>query len=79
MFDSSRQCKQLQLEKPSSIKFDEPIPKRLPTILLLRVGQKGPPGSDRVKLEECEVPHWKLLIFFYNMTSNQEHDSTLQV
>ena len=51
-FDSSRQCKQLQLEKPSGIEFDMPIHKRLAINLLLRVGQKGPPpGSDRVKLE----------------------------
>ena len=49
-FDSSRQYKQLELEKPSGIESDLPIHKRLAADLLLRVGQKGPPlGSDRVK------------------------------
>jgi len=46
----SRQCKQHQLKKPSSIEFDIPIHKRFAINLLLGVGQKGPsPGSDRVK------------------------------
>ena len=51
VFDSSRQYKQLQLEKPSGIEFDIPILKRLTINLLLRVGQKVLPlGSYRVKV-----------------------------
>jgi len=37
------------LKKPSGFEFKMPIHKKLAINSLLRVGQKGPPGSDRVK------------------------------
>ena len=41
-FYSSRQCKQLKLEKSSGIAIKIPIHKRLAINLLLSVGKKGP-------------------------------------
>ena len=48
-FDLSRQCRYLQLEKPSSIDFETPIQKRLPNNILEGWAKRTPPGSDRVK------------------------------
>ena len=48
-FDLSRQCRYLQLEKPSSIDFETPIQKRLANNILEGWAKRTPPGSDRVK------------------------------
>ena len=52
LFDSSRQCKQLQLEKPSGIEYYMPIHKRLAINLLLRSGKKDPP-PPLIELNVC--------------------------
>ena len=43
-FDLSRQCKYLQLEKPSSIDFETPIQKRLANNILEGWAKRTPPG-----------------------------------
>ena len=50
MTDFCRQCKYLQLEKPSSIDFEMPIQKRLANNILEGWAKRNPPpGSDRGK------------------------------
>ena len=42
-FDLGRQCKYLELEKPSSIDFEMPIQKRLPNNILEGWAKRNPP------------------------------------
>ena len=49
-FDLSRQCRYLQLEKPSSIDFETPIQKRLAKNILEGWAKRTPPGSDRINI-----------------------------
>ena len=46
-FEFSRQCKYLQLEKPSGFEIEIPIQKTLAINLLKGMAKRTPPGSDR--------------------------------
>ena len=51
-FDLSRQCKYLQLEKPSSIDFETPIQKQLANNILEGWAKRTPPpGLIGLKIE----------------------------
>ena len=53
LFDFSRQCKQLQLEKPSCIEFEIPIASIKDWQSIYSQGLGKFPGSDRVNAQQC--------------------------